>query len=174
MLSRTSSVWISTAPKSRCATASPAHKAATLSIAPSAAIGNSVACDLIRAVLRSLRRLRRQQLLQPLAVLRVHRPRAAHRGLERNAVLLRELVQERVLARQVVREVIRRQHDLDAALARIRADSIRLAEHVVPRPEERLLEVDRILNVDGPREMVAVPDEMLRDDGAIAARNAVP
>src|SRR5690606_33283257 len=43
-----------------------------------------------------------------------------------------------------------------------------------PRPEERLLEVDRILNVDGPREMVAVPDEMLRDDGAIAARNAVP
>src|SRR5690554_18231 len=101
MFGRTRSVSISTSSKFRCAAASPAHSTAAVSSAPSA-VETVVVRDLIRAVLRSLRRRRRRQLLQPLAILRVHRFCPAHRGLDRNAVLLGELVKKRILARQVV------------------------------------------------------------------------
>src|SRR5690606_31719657 len=72
-----------------------------------------------------------------------------------------------------MREIALRQHDLDDALARIRPDAVYLIQDVVPVPDEGLLEVDRVFDVDAPRQVVAMPYEMLGDDGAVAARDAV-
>jgi hypothetical protein len=84
------------------------------------------------------------------------------------------LDQERVLARQVVREVaFLRQQDFDDALARVSADGAGFAQRVIAVAEERLLEILRVLNEHVPGEVIAVSHEVLGHRSRIATCHAV-
>jgi len=88
-------------------------------------------------------------------------------------VIPRVFDQERILARQKVRKVIVRRVELDHALAGIRAHASGLAIDVVAIPEERLLEVGRIVDVYVPGQIVAMARKMLGQRGVPATRHAV-
>ena len=111
-----------------------------------------------------------------MPVLRIHRLSPAQCCLQRNLVAIRKLVQERILAGQIVRHLvlflIRNLHHVFAGIQPVLP---RLNQQVeILALNQRFGEVNRIAGDADVRQVVAMPDEMLHQSRLIAFRQPIP